>query len=112
MWLVWWLAVVSETVCTVRQALSRNTVKSTALRQIVVRVGDVNIDFFMGALGFQELFNKGLLGGFGVKQGRNDIAIRRTGVQFADKDAAGGMVAVVPCVDADAFKVGHHVEDG
>ena len=46
----------------------------------------------MGALGFQELFNKGLLSGFGVKQGRNGIAIRRTGVQFADKDAADGVL--------------------
>ena len=66
----------------------------------------------MGALGFLELFNKGLLGSFGVKQGRNGIAIRRTGVQFADKDAAGGVVAVVAGMDADAFKAGYHVEDG
>ena len=77
----------------------------------MVRVGDVNIDFFMGALGFQELFNKGLLGSFGVKQSRNSIAIRRTGVQFADKDAAGSMVAVVAGVDAYAFKAWYHVKD-
>ena len=56
------------------------------------------------------MFNKGLLSSFGVKQSRNSIAIRRTGIQFAYKDAAGGVVAVVAGMDADTFKAGHHVE--
>ena len=116
-WAVAWLVVLFVAVSTDLQA-----VKSTALNRITVNVSDVDIDFFMLLLGFDELLGQGFFGAARRIEGRSAksggisrhsrtvcggfVAFR----SFADKDAAGGVVAVVACVDAYAIEVGDIVQ--
>ena len=56
-----WFVVLFVAVCTDLQA-----VKNTALNRITVNVGDVDIDFFMLLLGFDELLGEGFFGAAGA----------------------------------------------
>ena len=95
------MVVLFVAVCTDLQA-----VKSTALNRITVSVSDVDIDSFMLLLGFDELLGQGFFGA------ARRIECRRSQplAAFPDKDAAGGVVAVVACVDAYAIEAGDIVQ--
>lgn len=114
-----WLTVVSLTVCKVRHA-----VKDSTLNRIAIGVSNVDVQFFMLVCFVFEFVNKGLLGQLGVAERRNttpsrgercgETAVCRCGavVEFADKDAARGVVAVVACVDADALEARDEIQEG
>lgn len=131
-----WLTVVSLAVCKVRHA-----VKDSTLNRIAIGVSNVDVQFFMLGCFVFEFVNKGLLGQLGVRQGRDTAFDNRvaqtdrsafikatdasalptttscagdpiTVIEFADKDAAGGVVAVVACVDADALKARDEIQQG
>ena len=109
-----WEAVLLVAFCTDLQA-----VRHAAFRRITVAVSDVNIDFFIVVLGFYQFLCKGLFGCSGVAQSRDGVRVRRAGLSgpaghgrrarripgtFADKYAAGCVVAVVACVEAYALE--------
>ena len=112
-----WFVVLFVAVCTDLQA-----VKNTVLNRITVNVSDVDIDFFMLLLGFDELLGQGFFGaarrieGRSAKSGgisRHSTTVLKRFVSlrsFAYKDAAGGVVAVVACVDAYAIEAGDIVQ--
>ena len=74
-------------------------------------------------LGFDELLGQGFFGASGRIEGRSAKSggisrhsttfLKRfvTFGTFADKDAAGGVVAVVACVDADAVEAGDIIQE-
>ena len=104
-------------VCTDLQA-----VKSTALNRITVNVSDVDIDFFMLLLGFDELLGQGFFGasgtiqagcanGGGISRHSTTILQRIVSLRsFPDKDTAGGVVTVVACVDSYTIKAGDIIQ--
>ena len=108
------MAVVSLAVCKVRHA-----VKDSTLNRIAIGVSNVDVQFFMlGCLVF-EFVNKGLLSQLGVRQSGHseccgEVTVCRCGavVEFADEDTAGGVVAVVACMDADALKARDEIQEG
>jgi len=113
-----WFVVLLVAVCTDLQA-----VKNTALNRITVNVSDVDIDFFMLLLGFDELLGQGFFGaarrieGRSAKSGgisRHSTTILQRIVSlrsFPDKDTAGGVVAVVACVDSNALEAGNIIQE-
>ena len=68
-------------------------------------------------LGLDELLGQGFFGTVGRIEGRNHIyrravcAPRRAFSPFTDKDTAGGVVAVVACVDSNALEAGDIVQE-
>ena len=68
-------------------------------------------------LGFDELLGQGFFGAARRIEGRNHIYRRavcapgRAFSPFTDKDTAGGVVAVVACVDADAVEAGDIIQE-
>ena len=116
-WAVAWLVVLFVAVCTDLQA-----VKNTALNRITVSVSDVDIDFFMLLLGFDELLGQGFFGatrtiqagcasGGGISRHSTTVLKRFVSLRsFAYKDTAGGVVAIVACVDAYAIETGDIVQ--
>ncbi len=96
-----WMAVVSLAVCKVRHA-----VKDSTLNRIAIGVSNVDVQFFMLVCFVFEFVNKRLLGQLGVGQCRDSITV----IEFADEDTAGGVVAVVACVDTDALKARDEIQ--
>ena len=98
-------------------------VKNIALNRITVNVSDVDIDFFMLLLGFDELLGQRFFGaagtiqagcanGGGISRHSTTILQRIVSLRsFPDKDTAGGVVAVVACVDADAVEAGDIIQE-
>ena len=111
------MVVLFVAVCTDLQA-----VKNTAFNRITVSVSDVDIDFFMLLLGFDELLGQGFFGAAGrikcrsAKSGgisRHSTTFLKRFVTFSTfpyKDTAGGVVAVVACVDSNAIEAGDIVQ--
>ena len=116
-WDVAWLLVQFVAVCTDLQA-----VKNTAFNRITVNVSDVDIDFFMLLLGFDELLGQGFFGAARRIEGRSaksgGISRHSTTVlkrivslrSFPDKYTAGGVVTVVACMDAYAIEARNIVQ--
>ena len=113
-----WFWAVSVAVWTVLQA-----VKSTAFNRITVSVSDVDIDFFMLLLGLDELLGQGFFGAAGTIQAgcasgggisRHSTTVLKRFVSlrsFAYKDATGGVVTVVACVDAYTIEAGNIIQE-
>ena len=113
-----WFVVLFVAVCTDLQA-----VKNTALNRITVNVSDVDIDFFMLLLSLDELLGQGFFGAARtIQAGRaNGGGISRHSTTFLKrfvmfgtftyKNTAGGVVAVVACVDAYAIEARDVVQE-
>ena len=96
------MVVLFVAVCTDLQA-----VKNTALNRITVNVSDVDIDFFMLLLCLDELLGQGFFGAARRIEGRSSQPL----AAFPDKDAAGGVVTVVACVDSYTLKAGNIIQE-